>query len=136
MLLTQSVWLLASLVNLQSAIVFHNLIPLSAPAEIIYLLSGEKATVNTSFVCPTKWRVALHVLKSHNLKVLSQELEIINKLSWDNATSLTKWLWPCNDLWGIPHYLVSSSSSLYKFQTIKFLSLDPEIKMLGSSFSF
>jgi len=49
---TQSVWLLASLVNLQSAKVFHNLIPLSAPPEIIYLLSDEKATEKTSLVCP------------------------------------------------------------------------------------
>ena len=79
--LTQSVWLLASLVNLQSASVFHNLIPLSAPAEIIYLLSGENATVKTSFVWPTKCLVDLHVLKSHNLKVLSQELDIKKRLS-------------------------------------------------------
>lgn len=49
---TQSVWLLVSLVNLLSAMVFHNLIPLSAPAEIIYLLSEEKATAKTSLVCP------------------------------------------------------------------------------------
>lgn len=50
MQLTQSVWLLASEVNLQSAKVFHNLIPLSAPAEIICLLSGENAQEYTSLV--------------------------------------------------------------------------------------
>lgn len=81
MQLTQSVWLLASEVNLQSAKVFHNLIPLSAPDEIICLLSGEKAQDNTSLVWPTNILVALHVLKSHNLKVLSHELDIKNKLS-------------------------------------------------------
>lgn len=78
MQLTQSVWLLDSLVNLQSANVFHNLIVLSAPAEIIYLLSGENCTVRTSLVCPTKILVVLAVLKSHNLNVLSQLLEIKN----------------------------------------------------------
>jgi len=51
------VWLLASLVNLLSAKVFHNLIPLSAPAETIYLLSDEKATVKTSLVCPKNYLV-------------------------------------------------------------------------------
>jgi len=46
---TQSEWLSFSVVYLQSAKVFQSLISLSAPAEIIYLLSGEKATVKISF---------------------------------------------------------------------------------------
>lgn len=78
---TQSVWLLSSDVNLQSANVFHNFITLSAPAEIIYLLSGENATEKTSFVCPTKCLVVLQVLKSQSLRVLSQDEETKNKLS-------------------------------------------------------
>jgi len=44
-------------VNLLSARVFHNLIPLSAPAEIIYLLSEENATEKTSFECPKNYLV-------------------------------------------------------------------------------
>lgn len=48
--MNQSVWLLDSDVNLQSAKVFHNLMPLSAPQEMICLLSGEKAQDKTSLV--------------------------------------------------------------------------------------
>lgn len=81
MQLTQSEWLLVSLVNLQSAKVFQSLIPLSAPAEIIYLLSGEKATVKTSLVCPTNLLEVAPVLKSHNLRVLSHEDETQKLLS-------------------------------------------------------
>lgn len=49
---TQSAWLSLSVVYLQSAKVFQSLISLSAPDEIICLLSGEKETVKTSLVCP------------------------------------------------------------------------------------
>jgi len=70
------VWLLVSLVNLFSAKVFHNLIPLSAPAEIIYLLSDEKAIEKTSLVCPKNYLVVVPVLKSHNLNDLSHDEEI------------------------------------------------------------
>jgi len=76
---THSVWLEVSLVNLQSARVFHNLMDLSAPAEMICLLSGEKQQVKTSLVCPTKVLVETPVLRSHNLRFLSHE-EVIKKL--------------------------------------------------------
>lgn len=78
---TQSTWLFLSVTYLQSAKVFHNLISLSAPALIIYLLSGEKVTVKTSLEWPTNLFVVLPVLRSHNLKVLSQDDEIKYKLS-------------------------------------------------------
>jgi len=68
-------------VNLQSASVFQSLIPLSAPAEIIYLLSDEKATEKTSLVCPVNYLTTFPVLTSHNLKVLSQELDNMKLLS-------------------------------------------------------
>jgi len=54
---------------------------LSAPAEIIYLLSPEKATVKTSLECPTKDLVDYPVLKSQSLRVLSHEEEIKKLLS-------------------------------------------------------
>lgn len=74
-------WLFASLVNLFSARVFHNLIPLSAPAEIIYLLSDENATEKTSLVCPVNYLVVTPVLKSQSLRVLSHDDEIKKLLS-------------------------------------------------------
>lgn len=46
---------------------------LSAPADKIYLLSGEKEQVKTSLECPMNYLVVTPALKSHNLKVLSQE---------------------------------------------------------------
>jgi len=70
------VWLFVSLVNLLSAKVFHNLIPLSAPAEIIYLLSDEKETVKISLVCPLNNLLVVPDLKSQSLKVLSHDDEI------------------------------------------------------------
>lgn len=55
---------------------FHKTIFLSAPAEMIYLLSGEKATVKTSLECPPmNFLEVFPALKSHNLKDLSQEEE-------------------------------------------------------------
>jgi len=71
-------------VNLQSANVFHNLNVLSAPAEMIYLLSCENVTERTSFVCPTNFLLVFPVLKSHNLSVLSHELDKAYMLSPDN----------------------------------------------------
>jgi len=71
-------------VNLQSANVFHNLKVLSAPAEIIYLLSCEKVTERTSLVWPTNFLLVFPVLKSHNLRVLSHELDKAYMLSPDN----------------------------------------------------
>lgn len=47
---TQSLWLFLSVVCLHSPTVFHNLIVLSAPLDMIYLLSAEKSTENTSAV--------------------------------------------------------------------------------------
>jgi len=96
--LTQSEWLLVSEVNLQSAKVFHNLISLSAPADKIYLLSGEKATENTSLLWPTKSLEVFPALKSHNLKVLSHEEEITKQFSYERDKSLMKWLWPVKAL--------------------------------------
>lgn len=74
-------WLLTSLVNLHSAMVFQSLIPLSAPEEIICLLQGEKQQVKTSLVCPLNYLVETPVLKSQSLKVLSHEEEIQKLLS-------------------------------------------------------
>lgn len=54
---------------------FHKMIFLSAPADKIYLLSGEKATVKTSLVCPLNCLDVFPAFKSHNLRVLSQEAE-------------------------------------------------------------
>lgn len=78
--------------NLQSPMVFQSLTYLSAPADKICLLSGEKATVNTSLVCPKNILMVFPVLKSHNLKVLSQEEEITKQFSYERARSETKWL--------------------------------------------
>jgi len=139
---THSVWLFWSLVNLQSANVFHNLKVLSAPAEMICLLSDEKVTHKTSLVCPTNFLLVLPVLKSHKLKVLSHELDKAYMLSYDNWTSETKWLCPVNDLNGTPANLLelvssySSPSYSDNFQIMTLLSLEPEIKTLESSFSF
>jgi len=87
---TQSVWLFLSLVNLQSAKVFHNLMSLSAPQDKIYLLSGEKATDKTSLVCPTNYLVDFPAFKSHNLRVLSHDDEMMKQFSWERAKSVTK----------------------------------------------
>lgn len=95
---TQSLWLFDSEVNLQSAKVFQSLMVLSAPDEIIYLLSGENEQVRTSLVCPTNLYLACPVLRSHNLKVLSHDPEIKNLLSYEREISATKWLCPVNDL--------------------------------------
>jgi hypothetical protein len=68
-------------VNLQSAKVFQSLIDLSAPEEIIYLLSGEKQQVKTSLECPLNLLEQNPVLKSQSLRVLSHEEEIKKLLS-------------------------------------------------------
>lgn len=78
---TQSEWLFLSDVNLQSARVFHNLISLSAPAEIICLLSGEKEQDKTSLVCPMNYLVDFPAFKSQSLKVLSQDEEMMKQFS-------------------------------------------------------
>lgn len=67
--------------NLQSARVFHNLMDLSAPEEMIYLLSGEKQQVKTSLVCPLNLLEQNPVLRSQSLRVLSHEEEIKKLLS-------------------------------------------------------
>lgn len=76
--------------NLQSARVFHNLMDLSAPDEIIYLLSGEKQQVKTSLVCPLNYLEQSPVLRSQSLRVLSHEEEIKKLLSYDKDKSETK----------------------------------------------
>jgi len=89
-------------VNLQSAKVFQSLIVLSAPDEIIYLLSGEKEQVRISLVCPVNLYLVYPDLRSHNLKVLSHDPEIKKALSLDKEISETKWLCPVKDLCGTP----------------------------------
>lgn len=77
-------WSLANsgpVVYLISPNVFHKNIFFSAPEDKICLLSGEKATVKTSFWCPWNNLVVYPVLKSHNLKVLSQDEEIAKQFS-------------------------------------------------------
>jgi len=76
--------------NLQSPRVFHSLTYLSPPADKICLLSGEKATVKISLVCPKNCLVVFPVLKSHNLRDLSQLEDITKQFSWDKAKSVTK----------------------------------------------
>lgn len=134
MQLTQSLWLFYSLVNLQSAKVFQSLISLSAPDEMIYLLSGEKEHVKISFLCPTNLLVVLPDLKSQSLMVLSHEEEIKKLLSFDKERSDTKLLCPVNYLKGYP--INSPLGSWYKLQIMIVLSLDPETKTSESSPSF
>lgn len=95
-------WLEVSLVNLQSARLFHNLIDLSAPEEMIYLLSGEKQQVKTSLACPTNLLEQTPVLRSQSLRVLSHEEEIKKLLSTDRDKSETKWLCPVKHFKGYP----------------------------------
>lgn len=90
--------------NLQSARVFHSLMDLSAPEEIIYLLSGEKQQVKTSLVCPLNYLVESPVLRSQSLRDLSHEAEIKKLLSWDKDKSETKWLWPVKHFKGYPYF--------------------------------
>lgn len=95
-------WLEVSLVNLQSARLFQSLMDLSAPEEMIYLLSGEKQQVKTSFKCPTNRLVQTPVLRSQSLRVLSHEEEIKKLLSWERERSETKWLCPVRHFKGCP----------------------------------
>lgn len=76
--------------NLHSARVFHNLMDLSAPDEMIYLLSGEKQQVKTSLVCPLNYCLQSPVLRSQSLRVLSHDEEIKKLLSYDKDKSETK----------------------------------------------
>ena len=55
---------------------FQSLAYLSPPADNIYPLSGEKATVKTSLMCPANILVVFPYLKSHSLRVLSHDEEI------------------------------------------------------------
>ena len=61
---------------LQSDKVFQNLTYLSPPADNIYMLSGEKATVKTSLMCPANILVVFPIRKSHSRRVLSHDEEI------------------------------------------------------------
>jgi len=74
-----------------SPLVFHSLMPLSAPAEMICLLSGLKEQVKTSLEWPVKRLLVSQVLRSHNLMVLSQEEEMRKLLSLDKDMSEMKW---------------------------------------------
>jgi len=75
------VWFMVSDSYFFWAKVFHKMIFLSAPADKIYLLSGEKEQVKTSLVCPMNYLVVFPYLRSHNLKVLSQEDDTANPFS-------------------------------------------------------
>lgn len=131
---TQSEWLLFSVQNFTSPLMFHKNTDLSAPADTIALLSGEKAQVNTSFSCPQNTLVVSALLKSHNLKVLSQEDETKKLLSLDKDKSDTKLECPFNYLKGTPYN--PSTFSPYKDHKMILLSLPPVTKTSLSSFSF
>ena len=45
--------------------VFHNLMVLSRDPETIWRLSAEKATLRTSLVWPTNWRVVVPLIRNH-----------------------------------------------------------------------
>ena len=55
---------------------FQSLAYLSPPADNIYPLSGEKATVKTSLMCPANILVVFPIRKSHSRRVLSHDEEI------------------------------------------------------------
>merc|ERR1719454_1752796 len=76
--LIQSVCMSSTMVYLHSAKVFQSLIVLSRLPETICLLSPEKATLLTSFVCPWNVRTVAPVLRSHSLMVLSQDPDNAN----------------------------------------------------------
>lgn len=78
------------MVYLFSAKVFQSLISLSAPEEIICLLSLEKLTVKTSFLCPVNCLTVWPVLTFQSLKVLSHEDEIQNSPVKESERSETK----------------------------------------------
>merc|ERR1719375_3132409 len=85
--LTQSVCMSSTMVYLHSASVFHNLMVLSRLPETICRLSPEKATLNTSLVCPWKVLAVAPVFKSHRRMVLSHEAESANWPSEERTTS-------------------------------------------------
>jgi len=93
-------WLFFSVVYLHSALLLNNLITLSAPDDKIYLLSGENATVKTSFECPTNLDAHDPVSKFHRRRSWSQDEEIKNLLSFERAKSVTKCEWPYKDFFG------------------------------------
>merc|ERR1719148_634079 len=66
------------MVNLHSAKVFHNLMLLSRLPDTICRLSPEKATLNTSLVCPWNVRTVAPVFKSQRRMVRSQEPDRAN----------------------------------------------------------
>merc|ERR1719329_1637805 len=80
-LLTQSVCMSSTMVYLHSARVFQSLMVLSRLPDTIWRLSPEKATLNTSLVCPWKVRAVAPVFKSHRRMVLSHEAERANRPS-------------------------------------------------------
>lgn len=124
-MLTQSVWLFFSVVNLQSPRVLKSLTSFSAPEEIIYLLSGEKATVNTSLLCPTNLFSQTPFCRSQSLSSLSQLLEIKCLLSLVIARSEIKWLWPLSIFFGFPTRSSLDSSKMFQMRID--LSLELEI---------
>lgn len=75
------------IVYLHSPMVFHSLMVLSRDPETICLLSTEKATDNTSLLCPRKRRVVAPVVRSQSLRVPSQEPERANCPSDEMTTS-------------------------------------------------
>jgi len=100
--LTHSVWPWSSIVYLHSPKVFQSLIVLSLLPDTICLLSPEKATLNTSLLCPTNLRAVVPVLRSQSLNVASQDPERANWPSDEITTSWTKWECPVRALFGKP----------------------------------
>lgn len=62
-------WQLTWMVYLQTPRVFHSLMVLSREPDTIWRLSAEKATLMTSLVCPTNFRV-VWPLGKHDCKHL------------------------------------------------------------------
>merc|ERR1719181_1302984 len=125
--LTQSVCMSSTIVYLHSASVFQSLMVLSRLPETICRLSPEKATLNTSLVCPWKVRAVAPVFKSHNRMVLSHDAESANWPSEDKTTSCTHSLCPPMLLRaypGLPSWSPVSS------QTMSFLSREADTTML------
>lgn len=105
---TQSVCGFWSTVNLHTPWMFQSLTLLSMDPEAICLLSGEKATVRTSFLCPSASepheRVFLvdAVLRLQSLMVPSHDDERAYLESWERSRSEIKWECPVITFLGTP----------------------------------
>merc|ERR1740117_23645 len=117
----------STIVYLHSARVFQSLMVLSRLPETIWRLSPEKATLNTSLVCPWNVRADAPVFKSHKRMVLSHEAESANWPSEERTTACTASLCPPmlrRAYPGLP------SASPVSSQTMSFLSREHDTTML------